>query len=346
VANHFDDYRAMEGELGIGPLPISINEYSGAEHIEDEGQPGASAPLIAKFERMGIDTACLTYWDVPHPGRLGTLLADDTNKNGGWWFYKWYGDMTGDMVDTIPAANNNVTTLDGFANLDLEERFASVLFAGENDGTIRVVVKGFSATGLFGDTVHAVVEQTPWVDRSTVVNATALLSEDDLTIADDEIEITVPNANNFDGYRIYLTSNEPVNTGTGGNGSGGGDGAGGSEGTGGGPVVSAGGATGTGGALGVGTGGAADASGGMAASPTGGMTSGGTDGGISSGGSSSGGSGDGVGPDDDSPETAGCSCRSSGGGPSSPTTMMMVLGLSGLIFSRRRRSSCSAISVS
>ena len=54
--------------------------------------------MSAKFERFQVDSACISYWDVPHPGRLGSLLATDTAKNGGWWFYSWYGAMTGNMT--------------------------------------------------------------------------------------------------------------------------------------------------------------------------------------------------------------------------------------------------------
>ncbi len=308
VASHFDHYRAMEQELGIGPLPISINEYSGSEHIDDEGQPGASAPLIAKFERMGIDTACLTFWDVPHPGRLGSLLANDTSKNGGWWFYKWYGDMSGDMVEARGPKNNDVTTLDGFANLDKQDRTASILFAGVNDGTIRVVVDGFGATQLFGTTVHAVVEKTPWVNRSTVVNETMLLEESDYPITNDGVEFAIPNANNFDGYRILLSSNEPpVDNGTGGAGSGGT----------GGLDTGSGSTDGVGGASGATTG-----SGGALSGTTGGTGSGGEP----------------TGPvDGDDPYAEGWSCRASGRGPSSPLTA--VFGIVGLILAavRRRR---------
>ena len=299
VASHFDNYRAMEKELGIDPLLISINEYSGSEHIDDEGQPGASAPLIAKFERMGIDTACLTFWDVPHPGRLGSLLASDTSKNGGWWFYKWYGDMSGDMVETIPPAKNNVTTLDGFANLDAEKRSASVLFAGENDGKIAVQIGGFAATGLFGETVHAVVERTPWVSRSTVVNDTVTLADDDITITDDEIKVSVPNANAFDGYRVYLTSNEPP------------------------PVENGSGGAGVGGA-GVGGNGSGGKTGGSGGTEPTGNFSGGTPG-----------VDDGSEPAGD--PAVGCSCRTSGGGrPSSPTALW-VGGLAALLLALRGR---------
>ena len=198
-------YRALEKQLGIGPLPITINEYSGADHINVEGQPGASAPLIAKFERLGVESACISFWDVPHPGRLGSLLASNTEPNGGWWFYKWYGDMAGNMVTTTPPTPANATALDGFANLDEAANSASVLFGGKSDGTIQIVVKGFKAAPFFGSNVHAVVERTPFVNRTTVVKAAQTVSTADIAIANDQISVSVTGANATDGYRLKLT---------------------------------------------------------------------------------------------------------------------------------------------
>jgi len=221
-------YRALEKQLGIGPLPISINEYSGAGHIDVEGQPGASAPLIAKFERFGVDSACISFWDVGHPGRLGSLLATNTDPNGGWWFYKWYGDMTGTMVSTTPPTPTSATALDGFANLDATGGTASVLLGGVNDGTIQVIVKGFKAAPSFAGTVHAVVEHTPFVNRTTAVKATDTLQTADLAIANDQVTVSIANANATDGYRLKLSSQ-----GGGTGGTGGGTGTGGVTGTGG-----------------------------------------------------------------------------------------------------------------
>lgn len=205
LAANFQNYRSMEQQLGIAPLPISINEYSGKEWLDVEGQPGASAPIIAKFERFKIDSACISYWDVAHAGRLGSLLATDTAKNGGWWFYKWYGDMSGNMVSTTPPSPNNPTALDGFAHLDAATETASALFGGINDGTVQVIVKGFKAAPFFGSQVHALVEHTPWGSRSTVVNATDTVSTADVAVTNDQIAITVSKTNNTDGYRLMLT---------------------------------------------------------------------------------------------------------------------------------------------
>ena len=197
-------YRALEKQLGIGPLPISINEYSGSAHIDVEGQPGASAPLIAKFERLGVDTACISFWDVPNPGHLGSLMASNTAANGGWWFYKWYGDMAGTMVSTTPPTPSSATALDGFANLDATAGTASVLFGGVNDGTIQIIVKGFKSAPFLASPVHAVVEHTPFVNRTTAVKATDTVSAADVSITNDQITVSVTNANATDGYRLKL----------------------------------------------------------------------------------------------------------------------------------------------
>ena len=205
LTGDIQNYRALEKQLGIGPLPISINEYSGPGHINVEGQPGASAPLIAKFERFRVDSASISFWDVAHPGRLGSLLATNTTTNGGWWFYKWYGDMAGNMVSTTPPTPNSVTVLDGFADLDSTARSGSVLFGGSNDGTVQIVVKGFKAAPFFGSTVHVEVDHTPFVSRTTAVSATDVLSSADVAVSGDQITITVSGANGSDGYRLLIT---------------------------------------------------------------------------------------------------------------------------------------------
>jgi hypothetical protein len=205
LTGDIQSYRALEKQLGVGPLPISINEYSGAGHIGVEGQPGASAPLIAKFERFGVDSACISFWDVGHPGRLGSLLATNAAPNGGWWFYKWYGDMAGTMVSTTPPTPSSPTALDGFANVDAAAQRASVVVGGTNDGSLQIVVTGFHAVPFFGSQVHAVVEHTPFVNRTTVVNSTDTVSTADVGVSGDQISVSITGANATDGYRVVLT---------------------------------------------------------------------------------------------------------------------------------------------
>jgi hypothetical protein len=55
---------------------------------------------IAKFERAGVDSAGLAFWH--DYGTFDDLVVDNTKPNGGWWMYKWYGDMSGTMLSTTP----------------------------------------------------------------------------------------------------------------------------------------------------------------------------------------------------------------------------------------------------
>jgi MYXO-CTERM domain-containing protein len=316
VTGNVQAYRNLEKTLGIGPLPITINEYSGAADLTVEGQPGASASLIAKLERLGVESACISFWDVGHPGRLGSLLATNTDRNGGWWFYKWYGDMAGNMVATTPPNPADSAALDGFANLDTGGRSASVLFGGVNDGNVQVVVKGFGAASIFGAMVHVVVEHTPFVNRTTAVNATDTVSTADVTVGGDQITVSVASTNNADGYRVTLTPIGGAGTGGGGGaGTGGGGGAG--TGGGGGGGGTGGGTGGTGGAGG-GTGGTGGGTGGMMA--TGGMQGGavGTDAGTTA-----------------ASHSTGCACDTGGASPGAPA--LLLLASLCFVVARRRR---------
>lgn len=202
--NDYNTYRALETSLGISPRLISINEYSGGAWFSDEGKPGVTAPLIAKFERLKIDTAMQSLWNGT--GTLGSLLTNTNQRNGGWWFYKWYGDMSGNMVSVTPPNVNSMTALDGFANVDSDRKYASVLFGGVTDGTVNAVIKNFpSFFGGNGSKVHVRVESTPWVNRDTAVNTTTTILEGDYTIASNQINVSISGLNNSYGYRIYIT---------------------------------------------------------------------------------------------------------------------------------------------
>src|SRR5450631_1564700 len=199
-------YRNLEKQLGVGPLAITINEYSGSGRAKDEGRPGASIPLIAQLERAGVDTACISWWTPDSvAGHLGSLLASDTQTNGGWFVYKWYGDMTGTMVTTTSSLAKDGKNMDGFASLDTSARNASVILGGASDGTIYVVVKGFKSAPFFASTVHAVVDHTSWTGRGGAVASTDVVSSADVTIANDQIAVSISNVNGDDGYRVSLT---------------------------------------------------------------------------------------------------------------------------------------------
>ncbi|MDQ7909453.1 hypothetical protein RB614_33510 [Phytohabitans sp. ZYX-F-186] len=191
IAAHVANYRALEASLGISPRRISINEYATPTEID---QPGPVASYIAKFERGGVDNAERAFWY-----EYGTVngLTTGNQPTGSWWLYKWYGDMSGNMVTTTPRAQ---TGLDGFASHDPTRRIVNVVFGGES-GTNFVRVTGLSS---LGSQVRVLVESTPASGRSTQVSAPTTVSNTTAAVTNGELTVTVPNMNATSGYHILI----------------------------------------------------------------------------------------------------------------------------------------------
>lgn len=158
---HVAAYRRLEDELGIGPLPISINEYGSPR---EAAVPGALTRYVARLERAGVDTANLAFWHKP--GRLADLVAPkaggrgpatDAEPTGAFWVYKWYGDMTGDMVTVTPEKQTG-PVLDGFASFDPASRTVRLVVGGEA-GDHRVTFRGLE---YLGDSIVADIDRTDW----------------------------------------------------------------------------------------------------------------------------------------------------------------------------------------
>jgi hypothetical protein len=206
LSSNIDNYRALEKSLGISALKITINEYCHPTHA-NEGCPGTSAPFIAKFERKLVESACISWWFTALPGRLGSLLTSGNQKGGGWWFYKWYGDMTGNMVSVTPPDDNS-DGIDGFACLDLNTKYASICLGGNNTGTVNVVISGIPS--IFGPGVDAKVEYVSWTNKDTPVSGTTTVATTTYNVSNGKITVPVDVISQYYGYRVYITPESSV----------------------------------------------------------------------------------------------------------------------------------------
>ncbi|OUM66099.1 carbohydrate-binding module family 1 protein [Piromyces sp. E2] len=203
MSSHFRSYRNLERSLGIKELPISINEYCDAKH-ELEGQPGSSARFIGKFERYKIDSGMITWWFVPLPGRLGSLLASDTQKGAGWYLYKWYGDMNGDMVSVTPPKDDS-NLVDGAACVDEQQKSVSFIFGGPNDGSINAIFKNLPA--FVGTNPTVKIEKVDWRNKDSLSNGPTTISETKMNITNGQLTVNIPGTNESSGYHIIITGN-------------------------------------------------------------------------------------------------------------------------------------------
>ncbi|MFI6248855.1 RICIN domain-containing protein [Streptomyces sp. NPDC051016] len=196
IAAHVAAYRALETSLGISPRPIAIEEYGTTSEV---GVPGPLASYVAKFERTGVHDAELAFWN--HYGTLGDTLTDTGGSpNGAYWLYKWYGDMSGNMLVTTPPAQ---TGIDGFAALNSSANQISVVTGGCT-GSCAVTVTGLSSLSAFGGTVHVKLEYTPSKGRTTAVSGPVTISDSDYTVSGGSITVPVT-MNASDGYHLTVT---------------------------------------------------------------------------------------------------------------------------------------------
>ncbi|WP_329253257.1 RICIN domain-containing protein [Streptomyces canus] len=196
IAAHVSAYRSLESSLGISPRPISIEEYGTPAEM---GNSGALIGYAAKFERTGVRDAELAFWN--HYGTLGDTLTDTGGSpNGSYWTYKWYGDMSGNMLVTTPPAQ---TGIDGIAARNSAGNQISVV-AGGCTGSCAVTVNGLSSLSAFGGTVHVKVEYSPGTGRTTASPGPITISDADYTVSGGSITVPVT-MNATDGYHVVVT---------------------------------------------------------------------------------------------------------------------------------------------
>ncbi|MBC7388715.1 MAG: T9SS type A sorting domain-containing protein [Opitutaceae bacterium] len=196
---HYNHYRNLEKSLGISPRPITINEYGKSSGIL--GNPGQLIQLIARFENSKVN-ACLAYWTTA--GCLNDLVTQNNKATGGWWLYKWYGELTGNTVSLTPP-NSNAKGLQGIASLDASKKQTRVIFGG-SAGNTNVIVKGFASQSYFGNTVHV----TMWGADFTGTNPSNgpyLKMEGDYPVTNGQIDIPVNTMNANSVYQAIITPN-------------------------------------------------------------------------------------------------------------------------------------------
>jgi hypothetical protein len=206
--NHFSDYRSMETDLGIGPLPITINEYARASG--DLGVPGNLVQFVAKFEASKVD-GCLAYWTTA--GGLNDLVTRNNQATGAWWLYKWYGELTGNTVAVTPPSPGG--SLQGLAALDASKRQARVIFGGNNpaSGTYdtNVVVRGLGAAPYLGNRVHATV----WSVDTSGLNPSggpSVVTEGDYAVSGGQLTLPLTDLRGSAAYHVVITPNRDTST--------------------------------------------------------------------------------------------------------------------------------------
>lgn len=191
VQAHVDDFRGIENSLGLPHIPISVNEYASPGQVD---QPSIGVHYMASFERAGIHDAERAYW---YEGGTFNGLLYNNQPTASYWAYKWYGDQSGNIVQTVPQS-----WLDGVASYDASRKQVNVVFGGDSGAnTVRV-----TGLGALGSQVKVVLSRTENTGRHTNEAAPVTVSSTTYTVASDgSVNVPVSGMDAVDAYQLLIT---------------------------------------------------------------------------------------------------------------------------------------------
>ncbi|MFC4996239.1 hypothetical protein ACFPIJ_00155 [Dactylosporangium cerinum] len=95
-----NDAKAIMSARGVGPLPMTIDEYL----FSQQQQPGYLAWYLARLAPSDVSAAAHAIWsDCCTAGTLDSVL-NNGQPTGQWWVYRAYAQLTGNLVATNGAA--------------------------------------------------------------------------------------------------------------------------------------------------------------------------------------------------------------------------------------------------
>lgn len=195
--SHLAEFRQIEQEVGVGPLPVNITEYA---MRRDMSVPGQLVQWLSMFEDEKVD-AQTAYWT--YAGNLNDNMAKNNDANGAWWLLKWYADLTGETVELTPPALDAVDTLQGTATIDLERRQATAIFGGGSED-VRVDISGIDEE-VFGGTVDVQVREAEWSGQEGAALNPPVVVAERVEVQDGSIQVDVPNDNRHSAYQLVVT---------------------------------------------------------------------------------------------------------------------------------------------
>ncbi|MFJ1535606.1 cellulosome protein [Streptomyces mirabilis] len=198
VRTNVAKYRQMEKDVGVGPLPINVNEYGHNYHLS---VPGQVVQWVSAIEESKID-ADLAYWNID--GNLNDSAVEADKGNGQWWLFNAYGQMSGHTVQVTAPHPNQQYTLQGVATLDESKKQSRALFGGKG-GDADVVFKNIDPK-LFGTTVHATVQEIPWTGQVGDSAPPLRLADQELKVgADGAVTLPMTGMNEMSAYQVILS---------------------------------------------------------------------------------------------------------------------------------------------
>jgi hypothetical protein len=183
------------------PRPYQVNQYA----VPDMQSPGGGAWFIGRLERAGADGLRGNWGGGPalHDFLAGLLVKDSTGQYqplGEWFMYRYYGSMSGNIVNSIPGPG-----VDGLATKDNAARNTKLLLGSSGTvGDISVQFIGLDTTTVVeSGSVRAIVQRVPWNNGGPAAGPVTI-SDTTLAVTSNQASVAIPFHDAKDGYTVTL----------------------------------------------------------------------------------------------------------------------------------------------
>lgn len=193
------DAENIERTAGVGPLPLTINEYL----FNDQQNPGYLTWYLSRLATSNVTGAAHAIWsNCCTAGTLDTVLTGGSSQQptGEWWTYRAYAALTGKLaaVTTTDPATTAIAAADqGAARAGLLLGTSS----GQT-GAATVRVTGIPSWLTAGGSVWVSVQRIP---DSEPLSAPVTVSNSQVGVSGGAITVPVNRITGSDAYSVVLT---------------------------------------------------------------------------------------------------------------------------------------------
>ncbi|KAA2266619.1 hypothetical protein F0L68_02465 [Solihabitans fulvus] len=186
---------------GIGPVPLSANEYQPA----DRQTAGVTAWYLARFAQSGYANAMRGNWVccvTPNLTGVLTQSGGTWQPTGNWWALRDYADLTGTLVATSGQVGSTAIS----ASEDATAKRAVAIIGDSNGytGGSSVTFNGLASVpwlannGSVNVTVNRIPDQAP-------LSAPQVVYNQNVSVSNGSITVPITFQASHDAFAVYLT---------------------------------------------------------------------------------------------------------------------------------------------
>ncbi|HMR50113.1 MAG TPA: Ig-like domain-containing protein [Arachnia sp.] len=190
----YQNYARQVGLTDAQIPEVNITEWGASS---DMSSPANLLRWFASFEAAKVD-AQTAYWTAS--GTLSDNQAKVNAGNGGWWLFKWYGDLMGSRTVRVTTGQQNA-----IAAVDRDAQRAQVIVGGITEGQDAALTLNGLDAATFGSSVDVEVRELLVSGTDGIASTPRVVAAfDSLAVQNGSVQLRVPSRNASSAYQVIF----------------------------------------------------------------------------------------------------------------------------------------------